>query len=74
MKALCVLASGEGTNLQAILDACASGALAARVALVGSDRPGARALERAATAGVPAYVCADAGGASRSRMPMTGAR
>lgn len=56
MKALCVLASGEGTNLQAILDACASGALAARVALVGSDRPGARALERAATAGVPTVV------------------
>lgn len=56
MKALCVLASGEGTNLQAILDACASGALAARVAVVGSDRPGARALERATDAGVPTVV------------------
>lgn len=48
-----VLASGRGTNLQAILDACASGGLPARVVLVLSDRRGAPALERAAAAGVP---------------------
>ena len=50
---LVVLASGNGSNLQAILDACASGRLAAEVVAVVSDQPTARALERAAAAGVP---------------------
>ena len=49
-----MLASGRGSNLQAILDACRSGALPARVVLVISDRVGAPALERARQAGVPA--------------------
>jgi phosphoribosylglycinamide formyltransferase-1 len=53
---LAVLASGEGSNLQAILDACADGALAADVAGVFSDRPDARALARARAAGVPAHA------------------
>ena len=48
-----VLVSGRGTNLQAILDACASGALAARVVLVASNRENVPALVRAARAGVP---------------------
>jgi phosphoribosylglycinamide formyltransferase-1 len=47
-----VLVSGNGSNLQAILDAIASGALDARVRLVISNKPGVRALERAAGAGV----------------------
>lgn len=51
---LVVLASGTGSNLQAILDACASGMITGRVVAVVSDRSDARALERAATAGVPA--------------------
>jgi formyltetrahydrofolate-dependent phosphoribosylglycinamide formyltransferase len=50
---LVVLASGTGTNLQAVLDACDAGELPARVALVVSDKP-SRALERARTARVPA--------------------
>jgi len=49
-----VLASGRGTNLQAILDACARGEIPARVAVVVSDNPAAPALERARRAGVPA--------------------
>lgn len=49
-----VLASGRGTNLQAILDACARGEIPARVAVVVSDNPDAPALERARRAGVPA--------------------
>ena len=50
---IAVLVSGGGTNLQAILDAQASGALhSGKVTLVVSDRPGAYALERAAKAGV----------------------
>lgn len=50
---LVVLASGNGSNLQAILDACASGELAAQVVAVVSDRRAAHALQRAETAGVP---------------------
>lgn len=43
---LAVLASGRGSNLQAILDAIAADALDARVCGVFSDRPGAAALRR----------------------------
>ena len=53
---LVVLASGNGSNLQAILDACLDGTLPARVAAVISDRPAAFALERARRAGVPALA------------------
>jgi phosphoribosylglycinamide formyltransferase-1 len=51
-----VLVSGNGTNLQAILDAVASGALAARVRCVVSNKSDAFALERARHAGVPALA------------------
>jgi phosphoribosylglycinamide formyltransferase-1 len=47
-----VLASGAGTNLQAILDRV-HGRAGVTVAAVGSDQPGAPALQRAARAGVP---------------------
>jgi phosphoribosylglycinamide formyltransferase 1 len=53
---LAVLASGSGSNLQAILDACASGALDARVVTVVSDRPDAFALNRARLAAVEHVV------------------
>lgn len=48
---IAVLASGEGTNLQAILD---DPVLRPRVAMVVSDRPAAGALRRAERAGVRA--------------------
>jgi phosphoribosylglycinamide formyltransferase-1 len=51
-----VLVSGSGTNLQAILDRAADGTLGARVVIVVSNRPAARALERAAAAGVRTEV------------------
>jgi phosphoribosylglycinamide formyltransferase-1 len=52
-----VLVSGGGTNLQALLDQQASGALApAEISLVISNQPGVKALERAAAAGVEARV------------------
>jgi phosphoribosylglycinamide formyltransferase-1 len=47
-----VLASGAGTNLQALLDTV-HGHDAIEVVAVASDKPDARALERAGTAGVP---------------------
>ncbi len=50
---LAVLASGNGSNLQAILDACTAKTLAARVVFVVSNRRDARALDRAEIAGVP---------------------
>jgi formyltetrahydrofolate-dependent phosphoribosylglycinamide formyltransferase len=53
-KSLVVLISGYGSNLQAILDACASGVLPARVAAVISNKKEAYGLERARQAGVPA--------------------
>jgi phosphoribosylglycinamide formyltransferase-1 len=49
-----VLASGRGSNLQAILDACARPGFPARVRVVISDRERAPALERARAAGVEA--------------------
>jgi phosphoribosylglycinamide formyltransferase 1 len=49
-----VLISGEGTNLQALIDSAESGALPARIAAVFSDRRDARGLERARKAGIPA--------------------
>ncbi|HTB68527.1 MAG TPA: phosphoribosylglycinamide formyltransferase [Steroidobacteraceae bacterium] len=50
---IAVLASGEGTTLQAVLDACASGRLPARVGVVISNNAAAGALRRAHAAGVP---------------------
>ncbi len=50
---LVVLVSGNGTNLQAILDACSAGTIPAEVVAVVSDKPNAYALQRAANAGVP---------------------
>lgn len=50
---IAVLVSGGGTNLQALLDAEKSGALASgEIVLVVSSRPDAYALQRAAAAGV----------------------
>jgi phosphoribosylglycinamide formyltransferase-1 len=49
-----VLASGRGSNVQAILDACGRSGFPARVVVVVSDREAAHALTRAAAVGVPA--------------------
>jgi phosphoribosylglycinamide formyltransferase-1 len=49
-----VMASGRGSNLQAIIDACEGGGLPAVVAVVVSDNAGAFALERAREHGIPA--------------------
>jgi formyltetrahydrofolate-dependent phosphoribosylglycinamide formyltransferase len=53
-----VLASGGGTNLQALLDACGPGT-PARIVRVVSNRADAGALERARRAGIPAVVLRD---------------
>jgi phosphoribosylglycinamide formyltransferase 1 len=53
---LVVLVSGSGTNLQALLDACADPAYGARVVAVGADRDGVEGLARAARHDVPSFV------------------
>jgi len=54
---IAVLASGGGTNLQALLDHFnASASAIARVELLVASRPGIAALDRAARAAVPALV------------------
>lgn len=49
-----VLISGSGTNLQALLEACASPDFPARIAVVISNKKSAFGLDRARSAGVPA--------------------
>lgn len=49
---IAVLASHEGTTLQAVLDACAAGKIAARVVLVISNNADSGALRRARAAGI----------------------
>ncbi len=51
-----VLASGRGSNLQAIMDNIANGTLDLEIAVVVSDKPDAKALERAQNANIPTVV------------------
>jgi phosphoribosylglycinamide formyltransferase-1 len=51
-----VLISGRGSNLQALIDAIREGTLAARIAIVISNRPSAAGLERARAAGIETLV------------------
>jgi phosphoribosylglycinamide formyltransferase-1 len=53
---LVVLVSGTGTNLQALLDACADPSYGAQVVAVGADRDGIEGLARAERHGVPTFV------------------
>jgi phosphoribosylglycinamide formyltransferase-1 len=53
---LAVLVSGNGSNLQALLDAAARGEIGVSTRVVVSDQPNAHALERAARSGVAARV------------------
>lgn len=57
-RTLGVLISGRGSNLQAIIDAIAAGALDARIGVVISSRPEAAGLERAKRAGIET-LCLD---------------
>jgi len=50
------LISGGGTNLQAIIDACADGRIPGKIMFTGSDTPGVRGLERAEQAGIDTFV------------------
>ncbi len=52
---IAVLASGSGTNLQAIIDSCESGYIPGEVVVVISNKEDAYALERARNKNIPAY-------------------
>ena len=53
---LVVLVSGGGTNLQALLEACADPDYGARVVAVGADREGIEGLLRAERLDIPTFV------------------
>ena len=55
-KKLAVFASGEGTNFEAIAQACADGRLDAEVALMVCDKPSANVVHRAERFGVESFV------------------
>lgn len=57
---LVALVSGRGSNLQAIIDAIAGGALPATIRAVIGNRPGAQGLDRARSAGITTEVVDDA--------------
>jgi phosphoribosylglycinamide formyltransferase 1 len=61
-----VLVSGDGSTLQALLDATRDPAYGVDIAAVGADRPGARGLQRAADAGVETFVVSPADHADRA--------
>ena len=54
--AIAVFASGSGSNFEAIAAACADGRLAARVALLVCDKPGAPVCGRAERLGIETFV------------------
>jgi phosphoribosylglycinamide formyltransferase 1 len=61
-----VLISGEGSNLQALIDAAQAGQLGARIVTVVSNRGAARGLERARAAGIEALHLGAARGQERA--------
>jgi phosphoribosylglycinamide formyltransferase-1 len=61
MLRVAVLASGKGTNFQALHDACTTGYADAEIVCVATNRPQAGVLERAAAAGIETVVVASKG-------------
>ncbi|NTW26802.1 MAG: phosphoribosylglycinamide formyltransferase [Candidatus Moranbacteria bacterium] len=57
-KRLGVLISGNGTNLQNIIESCRAGGIDGEVVCVGSDKHDAYGLKRADNAGIPTFVLA----------------
>ena len=56
MKRIAVVASGRGSNFQAIIDAIRNGTLPAECVALITDNPKAYALERAQKAGIPCRI------------------
>ncbi len=56
MRKIAVFASGNGSNLQAIIDVVRAGELAADISLLVCDKPGALAIDRVRAAKIPSFV------------------
>ncbi len=56
MKRIAVLASGRGSNFQAVIDAIAAGTIPATCVALITDNPEAYAIERAGKAGIPVRI------------------
>lgn len=65
MKSIVVLISGNGSNLQAIIDACSTGSIPGKVTAVIANKAEAYGLTRASEAGIPTAVLSHLGAASR---------
>lgn len=65
MKNIVVLISGQGSNLQSLMDACQDGRIDARISAVFSNRAEAYGLERARAATIPALALANTDYADR---------
>lgn len=64
-KKIAIMASGRGSNMDAIIDAAKVGRINAEVSAVISDKKGAAALSKASDAGIPAYFVSRARAADR---------
>lgn len=67
MKRIVILASGNGSNAQALIDAASGGAIAGEVVAVISNVPGAHVLRRADLAGIEAFALPPQAGEERTR-------
>ena len=56
MKKIAVLISGQGSNLQAIIEACQTGFILGKIVTVISNKIDSFGLERAESAGIPSRV------------------
>jgi phosphoribosylglycinamide formyltransferase-1 len=65
MKRIAVLASGRGSNFQALIDRIEDGSLPAQCAGLVTDNPQAYAITRAEQAGIPVFVVDHSGYASK---------
>ncbi|MEE2567204.1 phosphoribosylglycinamide formyltransferase [Hyphobacterium marinum] len=68
---IAILISGRGSNMQALIDACAAEDYPAEIVLVVSNNPGAKGLERAALADIPTAVVDHRGYDSREAFEET---
>lgn len=59
-KRIAIFASGEGSNFEAIAEACRRGEIPAEVVLLVCDRPGAKVMSRARRLSIPAVEVAPA--------------
>lgn len=67
MKAIVVLISGNGSNLQAIIDGCAKGTIPGKITGVIANKANAYGLQRAAAAGIATQVLSHKDFADRQR-------